>query len=58
MVDMMLRFAVAVLAAAGIMQDPTKSLPDSYKVQFENDYARVVVRDRVGGARVDPLFLS
>ena len=23
-------------------QDPTKTLPDAYKVQFENDYARVV----------------
>ena len=52
MVDMMLRFAVAVVAAAGLMQDPTKSLPDSYKVQFENDYARVV-RVRYGaGAKL------
>ena len=42
MVDMMLRFALAALVMAGTMQDPTKSLPDSYKVQFENDYARVV----------------
>ena len=26
----------------GSVQDPTKTLPDAYKVQFENDYARVI----------------
>jgi quercetin dioxygenase-like cupin family protein len=33
--------AVSVTAVA-TSQDPTKSLPDSYKVQFENDYAAVI----------------
>ena len=26
----------------GSAQDPTKTLPDAYKVQFENDYVKVV----------------
>ena len=42
MVEMMLRFAAAALMMLGLLQDPTKSLPDAYKVQFENDYVRVV----------------
>ena len=52
MVDMMLRFALAALVIAGTMQDPTKSLPDSYKVQFENDYARVVRVHYAAGAKL------
>jgi hypothetical protein len=42
MVEMMLRFAAVALMMLGLLQDPTKSLPDAYKVQFENDYVRVV----------------
>jgi hypothetical protein len=42
MAEMMLRFAAAALMMLGLLQDPTKSLPDAYKVQFENDYVRVV----------------
>ena len=39
----MLRLAAAAaLVMAGLAQDPTVTLPDSYKVQFENDHARVV----------------
>ena len=38
----MLRFAVAAMAMFGVLQDPTQSLPDAYKVQFENDYVKVV----------------
>ena len=52
MVDMMLRFAVAALVMAGVMQDPTRSLPESYKVQFENDYARVVRVHYDAGAKL------
>jgi quercetin dioxygenase-like cupin family protein len=52
MVDMMLRFGVAALVMAGVMQDPTTSLPDSYKVQFENDYVRVVRVHYDAGARL------
>src|SRR6478752_2575376 len=47
MVKMMFRFVVAataVLAVATVVfaQDPITTLPDSYKVEFENDYVRVV----------------
>ena len=38
----MLRFAMAALVLAGVMQDPTKSLPDSYTVAFENDYVTII----------------
>src|SRR4030095_15500004 len=52
MVDMMLRFAMAALVMAGVLQDPTQSLPDSYKVQFENDYVRVVRVHYDAGAKL------
>lgn len=48
----MLRFTVAALVMAGMVQDPTKSLPDAYKVQFENDYARVVRVHYAAGAKL------
>ena len=52
MVGMMLRFAMAALAAAGVMQDPVKLLPDSYQVQFENDFARIVRVHYPAGAKL------
>lgn len=52
MVDVMLRFAMAALVMAGVLQDPTQSLPDSYKVQFENEYVRVVRVHYDAGARL------
>ncbi|MBY0494935.1 MAG: hypothetical protein K2Y23_12030 [Cyanobacteria bacterium] len=48
----MLRFAVATLVIAGVMQDPTKSLPDAYEVQFENNFARVVRVHYDAGAKL------
>ena len=48
----MLRFTVAALVMAGMVQDPAKSLPDAYKVQFENDYARVVRVHYAAGAKL------
>ena len=54
MVDAMLRFGVMAVMALGLLQDPTTSLPDSYKVQFENDYVRVVrVRYDAGAKLTD-----
>jgi hypothetical protein len=52
MVDMMLRFAMVAALAAGTVQDPTKSLPDAYKVQFENDYVRMVRVHYPAGAKL------
>ena len=52
MMDMMIRFAAAVLVMAGVVQDPVQSLPDAYKVQFENDYARVVRVRYAAGAKL------
>jgi quercetin dioxygenase-like cupin family protein len=52
MVDMMLRFAAAALVLAGVMQDPTTSLPGSYMVDFENDYVRVVRVHYDAGAKL------
>ena len=34
--------AAVAMALRLLPQDPTTSLPDAYKVQFENDYVRVV----------------
>jgi len=42
MADVMLRFGVVALMMLGVVQDPTTTLPDAYKVEFENDYVRVV----------------
>lgn len=44
---MMMRIAMAAtamlaMATAAFAQDPTMTLPDSYKVELENDYVRVV----------------
>ena len=52
MVDMMVRFAMAVLVLVGVTQDPTTSLPDSYKVEFENDYVRVIRVHYDAGAKL------
>ncbi|HEX6164018.1 MAG TPA: hypothetical protein VFZ31_11665 [Vicinamibacterales bacterium] len=49
---MMVRFALAAIVMAATVQDPTKSLPGSYKVQFENDYARVVRVHYPAGAKL------
>jgi hypothetical protein len=52
MVGMMLRFAVVAAFAAVTVQDPTKSLPDAYKVQFENSYVRMVRVHYPAGAKL------
>ena len=52
MVDMMLRFAMAALVMAGVIQDPTQSLPDAYKLELENDYVRVVRVHYDAGAKL------
>lgn len=49
---MMLRFVVSALAAFGVLQDPITSLPDAYKVQFENDYVRIVRVHYAAGAKL------
>jgi quercetin dioxygenase-like cupin family protein len=48
----MLRFAAAAMAMFGVLQDPTKSLPDAYQVQFENDYVKVVRVHYDAGAKL------
>ena len=52
MVEMMLRFVMAALMLTGSLQDPTKTLPDSYKVEFENNYVRVVRVHYDAGAKL------
>ena len=52
MVDMMVRFAMAVLVLAGVTQDPTKSLPDSYSIVLDNDYVQVVRVHYDAGAKL------
>ena len=52
MVDMMLRFAMAATVMLGTLQDPTVSLPESYKVQLENDYVKVVRVHYDAGAKL------
>jgi hypothetical protein len=52
MVEMMVRFAVTALIFTGLLQDPTKTLPDAYKVAFENDYVRVVRVHYDAGAKL------
>ena len=43
MVAMMIRIVTAAVAITlAVSQDPTKTLPDAYKLQFENDYVRIV----------------
>ena len=48
----MLRFAVTAMLMAGVLQDPTKSLPDSYKAELENDYVKVVRVHYDAGAKL------
>ena len=57
MVPMMPRLAVACCLVIGAAvhssaQDPTKTLPDSYKVEFENEYVRVVRVHYDAGAKL------
>ena len=53
MVNMMFRFALAALVAASASaQDPTQSLPDTYTVQFENDYVKVIRVHYDAGAKL------
>lgn len=44
--------ALASLASGVSAQDPAKSLPDSYKVAFENDYVKVVRVRYEAGAKL------
>ncbi len=48
----MLRYAMAAMAMLGVMQDPAQSLPDAYKVDFENDYVKVVRVHSEAGAKL------
>jgi hypothetical protein len=44
--------AVAAMSATAMAQDPTTTLPEAYKVEFENDYVKIV-RVRYGaGAKL------
>lgn len=43
---------MTALIFAGALQDPTKTLPDAYKVQFENDHVRVVRVHYEAGAKL------
>ena len=43
---------VAMAAIHSSAQEPTKTLPDSYKVQLENDYVRVVRVHYAAGAKL------
>jgi len=52
MVDVMLRFGMLAAIALGVLQDPTKTLPDAYKVAFENEYVRVVRVHYDAGAKL------
>ena len=54
---MISRLALAAGLACGVVlpisaQDPTKTLPDSYKVQLDNDYVRVVRVHYDAGAKL------
>src|SRR5215218_6048049 len=57
MVRMMLRLVAAALIAFGApaaarAQDPVTTLPDSYKVELENDYVKVVRVHYDAGAKL------
>jgi quercetin dioxygenase-like cupin family protein len=53
MVDMTLRFALAALFSATVAaQDPTKTIPEAYKIEFENDYLQVVRVHYAAGAKL------
>jgi hypothetical protein len=44
--------ATVSLVASAAAQDPTKLLPDAYKVQFENDHVRIVRVHYAAGAKL------
>ena len=57
MVDMMFRFAVAAMMTFGVStavlaQDPTQTLPESYKTELENAYVKVVRVHYDAGAKL------
>lgn len=56
MVDMMLRFATATLAAGALLgassQDPTTTLPEAYKVALENTHVKVIQVHYDAGAKL------
>jgi hypothetical protein len=52
MVDVMLRFGVLAATMLGVLQDPTASLPDAYKIAFENEYVRIVRVHYDAGAKL------
>lgn len=53
MVAMMIRIVTAAVAITlAVNQDPTRTLPDAYKLQFENDYVRIVRAHYDAGARL------
>jgi hypothetical protein len=57
MVDMMFRFVAAAMlvfgaATAALAQDPTQTLPDAYKTEFENTYVKVVRVHYDAGAKL------
>ena len=59
MVDLMLRFGVMAVIAMGVLQDPTTSLPDAYKVQFENIVRNILdTTDRVVEIQVAAIYSS
>ncbi len=54
---MMSRWVLAACLACSVVppisaQDPTKTLPESYTVQFDNDYVRVVRVHYDAGAKL------
>jgi hypothetical protein len=57
MTGMMTRMVLAGCLACSVVvhgsaQDPTRTLPDAYKVQFDNDYVRVVRVHYAAGAKL------
>jgi hypothetical protein len=57
MAGMMIRFAwtalmMLALSTAGLAQDPTRTLPDNYRVALDNDYVRVVKVHYDAGAKL------
>jgi hypothetical protein len=52
MADMMIRFVGMAVTLGMLVQDPTTTLPEAYKVQFENDYVRMVRVHYDAGAKL------
>lgn len=48
----MIRFVSVAALVMAVGQDPTRSLPDNYKVELDNDYVRVVRVHYDAGARL------